>query len=95
MFKDNIQEFWNDKPVEFTKEYKNNCVGCFHRNEMYLNKMSSEHPNKMEWFSKMEEINKPNTFRKGVTYKNIIEYKPQIEMSFDDFNECDSGYCGL
>ena len=95
IYKDHIQEYWNDKPVKFSKKYKNNCVGCFHRNELYLNKMSNEHPNKMKWFSKMEELNKPNTFRKGVTYKEIINYKPQIEMSFDDFNECDSGYCGL
>jgi len=27
--------------------------------------------------------------------KEIINYKSQIEMSFDDFTECDSGYCGL
>ena len=95
IYKDHVQEYWNDKPVEFSKEYKNNCVGCFHRNELYLNKMSNEHPNKIKWFSKMEELNKPNTFRKGVTYNEIINYRPQIEMSFDDFNECDSGYCGL
>jgi len=91
-----VQEFWNkNKDVNFKKGYYNNCVGCFHRNPMFLNKMSQEHPNKMEWFSKMEEQNKPNTFIKGLTYKKIISFAPQIEMSFDDFNECDSGYCGL
>ena len=91
-----VQEFWNkNKDVNFKKGYYNNCVGCFHRNPMFLNKMSQEHPNKMEWFSKMEEQNKPNTFIKGLTYKKIMGFAPQIEMSFDDFNECDSGYCGL
>ena len=57
--------------------------------------MNQEHPNKIKWFSKMEELNSPNTFRKDVSFKEIINYNPQIEMSFDDFNECDSGYCGL
>ena len=44
---------------------------------------------------KNEEENKPNTFRKDVNYKQIINFAPQTEISFDDFNECDSGYCGL
>ena len=57
--------------------------------------MSQEHPNKIEWFAKMEEVNAPNTFRKDVTYKEIQQYNPQSELSFDDFAECDSGYCGL
>lgn len=91
-----VQEFWDkNKDVNFKKGYYNNCVGCFHRNPMFLNKMSQEHRNKMEWFSKMEEHNKPNTFIKGLSYKKIMSFAPQIEMSFDDFNECDSGYCGL
>lgn len=93
--KDAIEIFWKDKPVAFKNGYYNNCVGCFHRNPIFLSKMAQEHPNKMEWFEKQEEMNKPNTFKKDVTIKQIINYKPQIEISFDDFNECDSGYCGL
>ena len=33
-FKDTIEEFWKDKPVRFA--YKNNCVGCFHRSEIFF-----------------------------------------------------------
>tara|TARA_R100000654_G_scaffold13897_3_gene30110 strand:+ start:8483 stop:9325 length:843 start_codon:yes stop_codon:yes gene_type:complete len=91
-----IQNFWNkNKTVNFKKGYYNNCVGCFHRSPMFLNKMAQEHSNKMEWFSKMEEQNKPNTFKKDLTYKQIINFKPQTEIDFNDFNDCDSGYCGL
>jgi len=91
-----VQQYWNkNKSVKFNKGYYNNCVGCFHRNPMFLNKMAQEHRNKMEWFAKMEEENKPNTFIKDVNYKQIINFAPQTEISFDDFNECDSGYCGL
>ncbi len=91
-----IQEYWNkNNDIDFPKGYYNNCVGCFHRSPMFLNKMNQEHPNKIEWFAKMEEVNAPNTFRKDVTYKEIQQYNPQSELSFDDFAECDSGFCGL
>lgn len=91
-----IQKFWEkNKDVNFSKGYYNNCVGCFHRSPLFLNKMYQQHPNKIEWFAKMEEMNKPNTFRKDVSYKQIMNFNPQSELRFDDFNECDSGYCGL
>ena len=40
---------------------------------------------------------KNDTFKmkEDITYKKIKEWKTQIELSFDDFSECDSGYCGL
>ena len=40
-------------------------------------------------------LNSPNTFKKGQTYKEIINYNSQLELDWEDFNECDSGYCGL
>ena len=91
-----IHTFWKkNKHVNFPKGYYNNCVGCFHRSPLFLNKMYQEHPNKIEWFAKMEEMNKPNTFRKDVTYKQIMNFNSQMEIQFDDFSECDSGFCGL
>jgi len=93
---DTIYNYWQkNKEVQFEEGYYNNCVGCFHRSPVFLSKMSQEHRNKMEWFAKIEQENAPNTFRKDCTYKDIIKWKPQIELDFDDFNECDSGYCGL
>ena len=91
-----IENYWNkNKWVGFEKGYYNNCVGCFHRSPLFLNKMSQEHKNKMEWFARIEEQNAPNTFRKDVKYREIMNWKPQTELSFDDFDECDSGFCGL
>jgi hypothetical protein len=95
IFKDNIEQYWKDKPIRFKKGYYNNCVGCFHRNPIFLNKMSKEHKNKIDWFVKMEEKNQPNQFKKEVKYSEILKWKLQTELSFDDFNDCDSGYCGL
>lgn len=96
IYKDSIENYWNkNKEVKFKNGYYNNCVGCFHRNPIFLNKMFQEHPNKMEWFAKQEEKNKPNQFKSEISYRKIIENKKQIEIQWDDFNECDSGYCGL
>ena len=96
IFKDKIEVFWNNnKEVRFGSSYFNNCVGCFHRSPIFLKKMADNHLNKMEWFAKQEDLNKPNQFKKEVSYKQIIKYKSQTEISFEDFGDCDSGYCGL
>jgi len=92
IFKDKVEEFWKDKPVRFA--YKNNCVGCFHRSEIFLKHMSKRDENKFQWFIDMEEKN-GCTFKSGVTYKKIKEHKLQLDLFDNDFGDCDSGYCGL
>ena len=93
-FKDTIEDFWKDKNVRFA--WMNNCVGCFHRNEILLNKMCRKQPNKMQWFIDQElTSNSPRGWKMGITYQKIKNYKMQTELFEDDFNECDSGYCGL
>lgn len=95
--KDIIESYWSDKPVRFA--YMNNCVGCFHRNAMLLNTMFKNHPEKMEWFNKMEKKGmadlRGNQWKQEVTYEQIKNYKSQFELFESDFNECDSGYCGI
>jgi len=95
IFKDTIEEYWKDKPVRFA--YMNNCVGCFHRSEVLLKHMSSRHPNKFEWFINAEQETGYNirTFKNGTSYKKIKNSLKQVNLFDDDFNECDSGYCGL
>ena len=96
IYKDTIVKYWKDKPVRFA--YMNNCVGCFHKHPPLLNKMAKKHPNKLEWFAKQERNRKHNwdKFRiDGTAYDKIINYNFQYDLFDDDFNECDSGYCGL
>jgi len=94
IYKDEIELFWNHKEVRFA--YMNNCVGCFHRNEMLLKLMSDKHPNKFEWFINQEyNENKKNTFKKNVTYLDIKKTKLQYQLFESDFTDCDSGYCGI
>lgn len=93
IFKDRIENFWKDKPVRFA--YMNNCVGCFHRSELLLKHMSNKQPTKFEWFAKQERENENSTWRTGITYDKIKGYKSQLNLFDDDFNDCDSGYCGI
>jgi hypothetical protein len=92
IYKDQIEEFWKDKPVRFA--YMNNCVGCFHRNEVLLNHMSNRHPEKFKWFIEAEQKS-GGCWKKGITYTQINNHKMQHELFDEDFNSCDSGYCGL
>jgi len=92
IYKDNIEEFWNNVAVRFA--YMNNCVGCWWRSPMLLKKMHNKHPDKMNWFSDIEK-EAGSTFRSDLKYSQILKWKSQIQLFDDDFNECDSGYCGL
>jgi hypothetical protein len=91
IYKDTIEEFWKDKDVRFA--YMNNCVGCWWRSPLLLKKMHNKHPEKMQWFADQETSK--SKWRSDVKYSEILKWKTQTELFDDDFNECDSGYCGL
>jgi len=91
--RDQVVEFWKDKPVRFAE--RNNCVGCFHRNPMFLRMMWEKHPHKMEWFAQTERNAAGGQWRSDMTYDEIKAHRLQLELTWDDFSECDSGHCGL
>jgi hypothetical protein len=96
IYKDDVEKYWKDKPVRFAE--RNNCVGCFHRSVPLLKKMWQTHENKMQFFADLEKgrkYPKDTLTSKDITYEEIKNWKIQAELSFDDFDECDSGYCGL
>ena len=95
IYKDKIEKYWKDKPVRFA--YMNNCVGCFHRTPILLKHLSDKHPNKYQWFIDAEQDKGSNvrTFKNGMNYEQIKNSFKQTSLFDDDFNECDSGYCGL
>lgn len=92
--KDMVDSYWKGKPVPFRDGYYNNCVGCFHRNPLFLSMMNKDNKIKMDWFERQEEIT-GNRFKREITYKQINAWKPYAELMFSDFTDCDSGYCGL
>lgn len=92
IFKDTIEAYWKDKPVRFA--YQNNCVGCFHRNELMLKHMSTKAEKQFDWFVRQEQ-EYGCTFKNGITYEKIKKHKLQLDLFDEDFQDCDSGYCGL
>ena len=95
IYKDTIEKYWKNKPVRFA--YMNNCVGCFHRTPILLKHLSDKHPNKYQWFIDAEQDTGHNvrTFKNGMNYEQIKNSFKQTSLFDDDFNECDSGYCGV
>jgi hypothetical protein len=95
IYKDQVEKYWKDKNVRFA--YMNNCVGCFHRNPVLLKLMSEKYPEKYQWFIDQENSAGygARTFKNGMTYDQIKNSFKQTKLFDDDFNECDSGYCGL
>jgi hypothetical protein len=94
VYKDQIEKYWKDKKVRFA--WMNNCVGCFHKEPALLKKMWEKHPNKLEWFASKERESINNaTWSDLFTYDQIKKWNTQFQLFDDDFNECDSGYCGI
>jgi len=90
--KDTIYNYWNDKPVRFA--YRNNCVGCVNRQPLMISHMASKDLDKVKWFEK-QEIKTGNRFLSDVSFTQILNFGTQATFFDDDFNECDSGFCGI
>lgn len=90
--KDTIYNYWEDKPVRFA--YRNNCVGCVNRNPLFLSHIAKKDIDSFNWFVGQEEKT-GNKFNSEIEYKRILKFGIQNELFDEDFNECDSGYCGI
>jgi hypothetical protein len=90
--KDTIYNYWNDKNVRFA--YRNNCVGCVNRQPLMISHMASKDLDKVKWFEK-QEINTGNRFLSTISFSKILKLGSQNTFFDDDFNECDSGFCGI
>lgn len=90
--KDVIYNFWNNKKVRFA--YRNNCVGCVNRQPLMISHMASKDLDKVKWFEK-QELKTGNRFLSDVSFEQILKFGIQNTFFDDDFNECDSGFCGI
>jgi len=90
--KDIIYNYWNDKNVRFA--YRNNCVGCVNRQPLMISHMASKDIDKVKWFDKQEQIT-GNRFLSDVSFNQILKFGTQASFFDEDFNECDSGFCGI
>lgn len=92
VYRDKVVEYWRDKPVRFA--VKNNCVHCFHQNPLLLKKRSLDHPKKMNWAAN-QEGGKNGQWRSDLSYKSILKHNVQTEIHYEEFADCDSGFCGV
>tara|TARA_B100000378_G_scaffold236018_1_gene202711 strand:- start:18642 stop:19481 length:840 start_codon:yes stop_codon:yes gene_type:complete len=92
IYRDHVVEFFRNKTIRFAK--KNNCVHCFHQNPMLLKLRSMDHPNKMKWAAR-QEGGKNGFWRSDLSYKTIMQHNPQGVIDYDEFSDCDSGFCGI
>jgi hypothetical protein len=91
--KDVIYNYWQNQKVRFA--YRNNCVGCVSRQPLMISHMASKDIDKIKWFEQ-QEIKTGNTFLSDVSFTEIIRFNQQGSLfEDDDFNECDSGDCGI
>lgn len=96
IYKQDVTSFWKNKPVRFA-DY-NNCIGCFHRNSMFLRFQYEQHREKMLWFeSKEGGENGYWKSEKGlvIPYKKIREMSIQGRLFSEDFEGCPDGFCSL
>ena len=91
-FKDEIENFWENKPVEFAEF--NNCVGCFHGRFSKLKYVSQKHKQKFNWFIKQEQKGK-GTWRQDLSYKQIKQANNQPTFFGFGSTACESGFCGV
>lgn len=91
--KDVIYNYWDNKKVRFA--YRNNCVMCVNRQPLMISHMATKDTRKVEWAKSMEEKT-GNQFLKSVSMDKILKYAVQGKLFNDeDFNDCDSGFCGI
>ena len=91
-WQDIIYNYWDNQNVRFA--YRNNCVGCVNRKPLFLSHIAQKDKESFNWFVKQEQRTK-NKFNSEVNYKDILKFGVQNQLFDDDFNECDSGFCGI
>jgi hypothetical protein len=94
--------FWKNKPIRFAE--KNNCLNCFHQDPLFLkwNMQNNEEVQRaIDWAATKEQVkhDKDIWFGKtGMTLKQLVQ-KEQTnlldQLKRKDFNDCDTGFCGL
>lgn len=90
--KDTIYNYWDNQKVRFA--YRNNCVGCVNRNPLFLSHIAQKDIDSFNWFVKQEERT-GKRFNSEASYKDILRFGVQNQLFDEDFNDCDSGYCGI
>jgi len=101
--KDYTEEFVKKYSIRFSD--KNNCGNCFHADPLFMAYRARNNENIREvlkWAGTKEGIKhkKDLWFKENqITMEQILNFSEQYtflsELTKNDFNDCDSGYCGI
>lgn len=101
--RDYVENFIKDLPIRFSD--KNNCGNCFHADPLFIAYRARINENIKEvlkWAGTKEHIKhkKDVWFKeKQIDMEQILNFSEQYtfldKITKEDFNDCDSGYCGL
>lgn len=84
------RNFWKGK-IDFPRI--SNCVGCFHKNIETINAMCNIESMKMQWFIEQEKKGMGTWRDDRITYETISLSKLGTQLTFEDFEECESEGC--
>jgi hypothetical protein len=100
---DYVENFVKKYNIRFSD--KNNCGNCFHQDPLFIAYRARSNENVREvikWAGTKEKVKhrKDVWFKeKQLTMEQILKFSEQYsflaELSKDDFNGCDTGYCGM
>lgn len=98
-----IDNYWSRKSIRFADF--NNCATCVNRSPLFLNYLSKNYEYEyskgiyLEKFAQsiyhQRGIYAPTTFRFESSLEKIANPKIDFGLFASDFNDCDSGICGL
>jgi hypothetical protein len=101
--KDYVENFTKDLPIRFSD--KNNCGNCFHADPLFMAHRARNNENIKEvlkWAGTKERVKhkKDVWFKeKQIDMEQILNFSEQYTfldtLENSDFNDCDSGYCGI
>jgi len=101
--KDYVEEFVKDFNIRFSD--KNNCGNCFHADPLFMAHRARINENIKEvlkWAGTKEKVkHKKDVWFKDrqLTMEEILKFTEQYnflsQLTYKDFNDCDSGYCGI
>lgn len=101
--RDYVENFTKDLPIIFSD--KNNCGNCFHADPLFISYRARNNENIREvlkWAGTKEHVKhkKDVWFKdKQIDMQQILNFSEQYtfldQITDNDFNDCDSGYCGI
>jgi len=94
VFKRDIKSYWAGRSLVFPPV--SNCVGCFHKAEVVINRQFQLEPEKMNWFAEQEEQRNMGTWHDSLrSYRTIANthYTGNLPLDHELYGSCSTDGC--